>query len=240
LYYRVKMKPLDKIFEKILRAPLQDLYNDLYLLDIMCEIGILSGLHDRAGILVARPEPNDFFVSSYHNIHDKECVSPDGFMMQKRGEVLEFIKYVRNKKIQSYCEVGIGKGGLFVLMTALLMRYNKGFRLSIAVEPKDTDLDFIGNYCELDYFCTSEEVCEDEKFDLCFIDGEHTYDWVKRDWKGVGLKSRIAAFHDIKHQTLPGVMKGWKEISRDLPSFEIVHSPFDVMGIGIVINRESA
>jgi len=228
LDYRVKMKSLDKIFEKILRAPLQDLHDDVYLLDIMCEIGIHS-----------TKKSEDSFIESYHSIYDRGCVSPEGLMMQKRMEALEFIKYIRNKKIQSYCEIGVGKGGLFILMVALLMRYNKDFRLSVAVEPKDIDLDFISSHCELDYFCTSEGVGEDEEFDLCFIDGEHTYDWVKRDWKGVGLKSKIVAFHDINHEALPGVVGGWTEISRELPSLEIAHPPLGVMGIGIVINRGS-
>jgi len=225
LDYRVEMKPLDKIFEKILSAPLQDLYDDIYLLDIMCEIGIYS--------------VRESFIESYHSIYDRECISPDGFMMQKRLEVLEFIKYIRNKKIQSYCEVGIGKGGFFVLVTALLIRYNKDFQLSVAIEPKDIDLDFISKYCELDYFCTSKEVQESEELDLCFIDGEHTYEWVKQDWESVGLKSKTCAFHDIKHEGLPGVVAAWKEISSDLPSLEIAHTPLDIMGIGIVINRGS-
>jgi len=219
------MKSLDKIFEKILHTPLQDLYSDTCLLDIMCEVGIYSA--------------RESFIESYHSIYDRECVSPDGFMMQKRGEVLEFIKYIRNKKIQSYCEVGVGKGGFLVLMTALLIRYNKDFQLSVAIEPKDIDLDFISKYCKLDYFCTSKDVQESEEFDLCFIDGEHTYEWVKRDWERVGLKSKICALHDIKHKGLPGVVEGWKEISSSIPSLEIVHPPLDVMGIGIVINRGS-
>jgi len=251
----VKMKTLKEIFVEIIDAPIRDLYDNKYLLKIMSDIGIFSDfegycfpknegfyvpprLEEEIREAVSEHAPrNRFFLDSYHSIYDRCCVSSKGRMIQKRGEVLEFIKYVREKDIKKYGEVGVWRGGLFTMMTALLIRYNKNFELSVAVDPKDVDLDFIGEYCTLDYYCTSEEVSD--VFDLCFIDGDHTYDWVRKDWNNVGVNSAIVAFHDIKHHSLPGVTRCWEEVSRHLPSVEFVHPPINVMGIGVVVNRGS-
>jgi hypothetical protein len=35
-------------------------------------------------------------------------------------------------------------------------------------------------------------------FDAVFIDGDHTYDGVKADWRNYGSLARIVAFHDLK------------------------------------------
>ena len=42
-----------------------------------------------------------------------------------------------------------------------------------------------------------EGLTQDSPFDLCFIDGNHSYEAVKRDYEAFGENAKIAVFHDI-------------------------------------------
>ena len=85
--------------------------------------------------------------------------------------------------------------------------------------------------------------------DLLFIDANHKYDFVKRDYQLYSpLVKHIIAFHDINH---PGPGKLWQELNTEKPinrtfiSFSNIlpteqftqHAPMEVlkMGIGIIV-----
>ena len=67
-------------------------------------------------------------------------------------------------------------------------------------------------------------------FDFGFIDGDHTYDGVRRDWLAYGPLCDIAAFHDINSPDW-GVKRLWNEIKCDHPHAEYVAGK---MGIGVL------
>ncbi len=77
------------------------------------------------------------------------------------------------------------------------------------------------------------------RYDLVFIDGDHSYEGVEKDFLTYGAMGKIIAFHDIVNDGTPGVKQFWDELKTKYPhrTDEIVRSG---MGIGILRNGETA
>ncbi len=78
-------------------------------------------------------------------------------------------------------------------------------------------------------------------FDFCFIDADHSYDGMMRDWENVGrYAKKVVAFHDIyghEYDALNGgTVRGWQEIrgTADGQIREYSRFPERWMGIGVV------
>ena len=72
-----------------------------------------------------------------------------------------------------------------------------------------------------------------EKFDIIFIDGDHSYEGVKKDYDNslpLLNNNGYIIFHDIASRGCPGVVRIWDEIKNE-KSIEFVDS--DTCGIGI-------
>ena len=83
-----------------------------------------------------------------------------------------------------------------------------------------------------------------KKIDVLFIDGDHTYHGVKKDfemYEPLVEKDGIIIFHDIcKHMTAPEcqVEQFWKEIKDKYENVEIIDPEDDEWGgIGILIKN---
>ncbi len=70
-------------------------------------------------------------------------------------------------------------------------------------------------------------------YDVVFIDGDHSYDWAKRDFENLGRHARlVCAFHDISVKEYisegGGVFRFWRElrasVSREAAMLEICHA----------------
>lgn len=67
-------------------------------------------------------------------------------------------------------------------------------------------------------------------YDLCFIDGDHSYAGVLADWQAYGPMARVVAFHDIAGPE--GSASLWKELKPRHRHIEFTDSGW--MGIGIL------
>ena len=76
-------------------------------------------------------------------------------------------------------------------------------------------------------------------YDIVFIDGDHSYDGVKSDFKRYGpMAKRIIALHDVASQW--DCKRFWNDLNKtDFDVFEIVniHSLRPPMGIGVLVRK---
>ena len=87
------------------------------------------------------------------------------------------------------------------------------------------------------------KVLDSSKIDFLFIDGDHSYDGVKKDYlmySKLVNKGGVIAFHDIAKDDQPnkvcGVHKFWNEIKSDYKHKEFIDSPEQIgFGIGILL-----
>jgi len=75
------------------------------------------------------------------------------------------------------------------------------------------------------------------ELDFVFIDGNHMYEYVKKDYEMYSplvRKGGIVAFHDIGLNEEGGVYKLWNDLKQKYKHIEILHSDKKEKGIGIL------
>ena len=129
---------------------------------------------------------------------------------QIKSEIIALLDFVKSHNPQSVCEIGTADGGTNFLLSQAI----SSVKLMIAV-----DL-FVKNKFKLSYFSKSsqeikfvdgssyddntvnkvKQILGDRKFDLLFIDGDHNYEGVKKDflkYRHLVREEGIIVFHDI-------------------------------------------
>jgi cephalosporin hydroxylase len=157
--------------------------------------------------------------------------------------------------INSYIEIGCRWGGTFILTCEYLSRFFSLERC-VAVDMIQSPVE---TYCDYNSICTfkqtdshSEEFkiyMKDNKFDLIFIDGDHTYEGVKEDYTACINSGNIFVFHDIVNAKCEGVIKFWNELknnSNDTYDFYEFIDQYDeviqrsgnhFLGIGLAVKK---
>jgi cephalosporin hydroxylase len=205
-----------------------------------------------------------------HKTKDMEIVIPCG-MLQQYPEIRMLYLYLKGldpMQRQTYMEIGVAAGGTFALMSTLFPGTKIGIDKPI---PIGDDRDGSGQTILFDQIAKrdvlikkhcgdnihlfsldshddatlseAEKALTGKAVDFLFIDGDHTYAGVKKDYQMYSplvRKGGIIAFHDI--QVNPGapkceVPKFWKELvtdrgGRGMFEFNILSNE---QGIGVVI-----
>lgn len=166
-------------------------------------------------------------------------------ILQNREELIGLCEFIEARNIRSYLEIGAWTGRL-VSTLHQLFGFDKvavcdqgwaerlGLRITL---PVGTEF-FRGESESVEYVAWRETLGH---FDLVFIDANHAYHAVKRDFRiNRALPHRFIALHDITGNTrhTTGVKKAWAEIA-DGHKLEIVRPHVEaglnhsLMGIGI-------
>jgi predicted O-methyltransferase YrrM len=168
-------------------------------------------------------------------------------------EIDTFIALLKRENVRSYLEIGSQYGGslwkvansLPVGSRIVSIDYPQGDHTAGPLKECVKELRRIG-YDAHSFLgdSTSAELVGKAAalapFDCVFIDGNHTYDYVAKDWKNYEPRGKIVALHDIAwdRPVRPGrlpieVSKLWREIKGGYRHQEII-APGSEKGIGVI------
>lgn len=180
--------------------------------------------------------------------------------MQKINELACLLSFIRDRKLETVVEIGTARGGVLyslcqsasenaVIVSIDLPRgeFGGGYKAS----DEDRFRAFAKGKQKMSFLRLDSHLESTKrklsgivgKVDLLFIDGDHTYKGVKKDWKMYApmvKKGGIVVFHDIcHHPTVPTcqVDKFWKEIKEKKMNVIEFIDPMDISwgGIGVVL-----
>lgn len=147
-------------------------------------------------------------------------------------------------ELRSFVEIGTCDGWTAVFMTAYLRRFVRQLD-AVTIDVQDQfRLQQLARRVGLRFLAgkTSDHLAG-QSFDLCFIDGDHSFAWIARDYRNLGRHARVCMFHDIADQLVgdENVPAFWRKLQDD----ERVSAGFcefldhpggaPVMGIGLRI-----
>ena len=163
---------------------------------------------------------------------------------QKISELGQLIALLRRRKLRTVVEIGTFRGGTFWLWCQLATeeahivsidlpeksaagRKRQGDLRNCAVASQH--LSFVWNHSQMRATQTQlARLLDGDAIDFLFIDGDHRYEAVRRDFQLYSPLVRpggIVAFHDILHHPrLPNhqVERYWRELKKDHPFKELV------------------
>jgi predicted O-methyltransferase YrrM len=179
---------------------------------------------------------------------------------QVRSEILSLATIVERLKPRTVLEIGTSKGGTLFLWARLATadahiisidlpggenewaypRWKEPFYKTFASKKQKIDL-VRGDSHSARVFDEFRKALGDEKIDLLFIDGDHSYEGVKKDYQLYSPFVRtggIVAFHDIAvHPAITGseVHLFWDELSQGKDAKEFIENKDQGWaGIGVV------
>jgi len=179
---------------------------------------------------------------------------------QVEEEITELLRLFAKHKPKFLLEIGTAKGGTLFLLArvsrpdAVIIsidlpggrfgggypEWRKMFYKSFAIHRQRHHLIREDSHA-LATLNMVKKILQRHKLDFLFIDGDHTYNGVKKDFKmysGLVQKGGIIAFHDIvpgPPENVGGVPRFWNEIKHNLSHIELVRDwKQEGCGIGLV------
>jgi predicted O-methyltransferase YrrM len=199
--------------------------------------------------------------SGFSNWFMARCAIKRHKAIQKVSEFAEFIKFLRGRKLETILEIGTAQGGNFWMLcnvaspTCTLIsldlppdaRISGGTKVAINLAPhcRHSQLihQILGDSHQSEVCEKVESILAGRKLDLLFIDGDHTYDGVRKDYEMYAplvAEGGLIAFHDIVHTEWANcnVDRFWREltINKDCQRIEMIDPSGPAMGgIGVLL-----
>ena len=174
----------------------------------------------------------------------------------------EYLLFLSNLGISSYLEIGSQRGGIFIFTIEYLNRFhsiNYGVAISNIPSPVLSDyINFINQ--NVDVIQTNSDnpdfseniislISTKSYFDMVFIDGDYSYDKLKRYYNLIQNYVRIVVIHNIINDMYPDTKRLWSEI-KDTNQYEIhefIEQYIEVfertgknyLGIGVAIKKSN-
>lgn len=162
---------------------------------------------------------------------------------QYPNQFSKYLKFLSERGVTSYLEIGCRWGGTFILTTEYLKKFGD-VKEAVAVDIIDSPVaDYEGGtFIRIDSKSPEfKEYIARKQFDLVLIDGDHSYEGAKSDYLLVKDHAKIIVFHDITNIACPGVMKIWNEIKHEYDFYEFTQQypeiPSCYLGIGVAVKK---
>jgi hypothetical protein len=166
---------------------------------------------------------------------------------QYPNQFSKFLKFIYNKKIDSYLEIGCRWGGTFIIINEILRKRNPNLRSFTCDLISASSL--MNLYSSIHDFKYIQGNSNDqsrlleqlpEQIDFVFIDGDHSKNGVTKDYEtALKLNPRYIMFHDISSDVCSDLGNFWNEIKyRHSAYYEFIEQYKSVkgsfLGIGII------
>lgn len=122
-----------------------------------------------------------------------------------------YLVYLSGQNVQTYLEIGVHQGGTFIITVEYLKRFNP-VHSAVAMDAARSKQ--LTRYCEdsgYEYYVLdshdheARRVLGGRQFDLCLIDGDHSYEGFHADWTLVHTRARLIALHDATNRGYPWI-----------------------------------
>lgn len=164
-------------------------------------------------------------------------------LWQTPCQLAGYLIYLGNKKIKTYLDIGTLTGWTITVVTAYLLRFGLQ-RVDTYDVFEICNKEVLNIWKELALPITYIVSKNDDRseilkpYDVIFIDGDHSYNCVKKDYDMFRPYAQLIVFHDVNDIVCVGVVRLWNEIKETHASqvVEFVDHPnnFKLMGIGVL------
>lgn len=164
---------------------------------------------------------------------------------EELSDLLEFL--IENGPIKSFLNIGTFNGCTLNIIHDCLKKINPDL-FTCTLDPIKHPI--TDKRSDITYMSETSTIFEDSifEFDFVFIDGDHHYDSVVKDYENVGCRAKYCAFHDIKDSFIKnnshlhgGPTSFWEEYPIEVPHKKIEFisqlKPIETMGIGLIIHE---